>query len=144
LLNGGYYITELKKEEKTNRETKTFLETVFNTSTDGIMVTDRIGCIIAINKTIEQMLGFREDELIGKYTLELGPENEVHQIARERMIGDLLEKGHVKNWKTSWYRKDGSLCPVEINITFLKDTEENATGAVAVIRNLSKNKEDET
>ena len=137
-------IVELEKEEKSNRETRAFLETVFNTSTDGIMITDRIGCIVKVNRAIEKMLGFREDELIGKYTLELGPENEVHQITRERMIGDLLEKGHVKNWKTSWYRKDGSLCPVEINITFLRDTEENVSGAVAVIRNLSKNKEDGT
>ena len=137
-------ITELKQEEKSNRETRAFLETVFNTSADGIMVADRIGCIVKVNRAIEQMLGFREEELIGKYTLELGPENEVHQIVRERMIGDLLEKGHVKNWKTSFYRKDGSLCPVEVNITFLKDTEENVSGAVAVIRNLSKNKEDGT
>ena len=137
-------ITELKKEEKKTREPRAFLETVFNTSTDGIMITDRIGCIVTVNKAIEQMLGFQEDELIGKYTLELGPENEVQQIVRERMIGDLLEKGHVKNWKTSWYRKDSSLCPVEINITFLKDTEKNVSGAVAVIRNLSKNKKDGT
>ena len=135
-------ITELKQEEKSNRETRAFLETVFNTSTDGIMVADRIGCIVKVNRAIEQMLGFREEELIGKYTLELGPESEVHQIVRERMIGDLLEKGHVKNWKTSFYRKDGSLCPVEVHITFLKDTEENVSGAVAVIRNLSNNKKD--
>jgi PAS domain S-box-containing protein len=131
-------ITEREKAERKNRETRAFLETVFNTSTDGIMVTDRIGCILSVNKAIEQMLGFREDELIGKYTLELGPEQEVQQIVRERMIGDLLDKGHVKNWKTLWYRKDGNLCPVEINITFLKENEKNVSGAVAVIRDLSE------
>jgi PAS domain S-box-containing protein len=130
-------LTEIKKEEKKNRETRAFLETVFNAWTDGIMITDRIGCIVRINKTIEQMLGYREDELIGKYTIELGPEDEVHKTIRERMIGDLLEEGHVNNWETVWYRKDGSLCPVEINITFLKDPDGNVSGAVAVIRDVS-------
>lgn len=134
-------ITEIQKAEKENKETRAFLETVFDTSTDGIMVTDRIGCIVRINKAVEQMLGFREDELLGKYTLELGPDSEVHQIIRERMIGNLLEKGHVKNWKTVWHTKDGSLYPVEVNITFLKDLEGNVSGAVAVIRDVSeKNK----
>jgi PAS domain S-box-containing protein len=134
-------ITEMKKAEEENRETRAFLEIVFNTSTDGVMVADRIGGVVRVNKAIEQMLGFREDELIGKYTIELGPEDEVHQIIRERMIGNLLEEGHVRNWKTVWYRKDGSLCPVEININFLKDSEGNVSGAVAVIRDVSgKNK----
>ena len=131
-------ITEIQKAEKENKETRAFLETVFDTSTDGIMVTDRIGCIVRINKAVEQMLGFRDVELLGKYTLELGPDSEVHQIIRERMIGNLLEKGHVKNWKTLWNRKDGSLCPVEINITFLKDLEGTVSGAVAIIRDVSK------
>jgi len=117
-------ITEMKNAEKENRETRAFLEIVFNISTDGIMVTDRMGCVVRANRAIEQMLGFREDELIGKYTIELGPEDEVHQIIRERMIGE-------------WYRKDGSLCPVEINITFSKDHEGNISGAVAVIRDVS-------
>ena len=130
-------ITKIQKAEKENKETRAFLETVFDTSTDGIMVTDRIGCIVRINKAVEQMLGFRDVELLGKYTLELGPDSEVHQIIRERMIGNLLEKGHVKNWKTVWHRKDGSLCPVEINITFLKDLEGTVSGAVAIIRDVS-------
>ena len=134
-------ITEMKKAENGNRETRVFLETVFNTSIDGIMVADRMGSVVKVNKAIEHMLGFQEDELIGKYTIELGPEDEVHQIMRERMIGDLLDEGHVKNWETVWYRKDGSLCPIEINITFLKDPEGNVSGAVAVIKDVSeKNK----
>jgi len=131
-------ITEMKKAENENKETKAFLETVFNTSTDGIMVTDRMGCVVKVNRAIEHMLGFQEDELIGKYTIELGPEDEVHKIVRERMIGDLLDKGHVKHWKTLWHRKDDSLCPVEINITFLNDPNGNVSGAVAVIRDVSE------
>jgi PAS domain S-box-containing protein len=130
-------ITEMKKAEKKIWEARDFQEIIFNTSTDGIMLTDRMGCVVRVNRAIEQMLGFREDELIGKYTIELGPEDEVHLKIRERMIGDLLEEGHVKNWETVWHRKDGSLCPVEINITFLKDHEGNISGAVAVIRDVS-------
>ena len=131
-------ITEMKKAENEHRETRALLENIFNTSTDGIMITDRMGCVVKVNRAIEHMLGFQEDELIGKYTIELGPEDEVHKIVRERMIGDLLDTGHVKHWKTLWYRKDGSLCTVEINITFLNDPNGNVSGAVAVIRDVSE------
>ena len=59
------------------------------------------------------------------------------------MFEQLFEKGYVKHWETEWFRKDGSLCPVEINITFLKDREGNFYRAVAGIRDISDRKEAE-
>ena len=136
-------ITERKKTEEESAEARDFLENIFETSADGIMVTDDQGCIVKINRAIEQMLGFRENELVGKYTSELGPRDEERAQKRAVMFEQLFEKGYVKHWETEWYRKDGSLCPVEINITFLKDREGNFYRAVAGIRDISDRKEAE-
>jgi signal transduction histidine kinase/ActR/RegA family two-component response regulator len=54
---------------------------------------------------------------------------------------ELSEKGYLNNVKTDYYRKDGSLCPVEFNATFLRDRKGNPAGAVAAIRDISKRKE---
>jgi len=118
-------------------EARDFLENIFNPSKDGIMLSNRIGRIVKVNRAIEQMLGFSEDELQEKYTLELGPEDVEHLRIRDIMLGQLFETGYVGNWKTSLYRKNGSLCPVEIHINFLKDQEGNLYGAVAVIKQIS-------
>jgi PAS domain S-box-containing protein len=130
-------ITERKKAEEESNEARNFLENIFETTVDGIMVTDEQGCIVKINRAIEHMLGFGEDELAGKYTSELGPQDEERAKKRAVMFEQLFEKGYVKHWETEWFRKDGSLCPVEINITFLKDKEGNLVRAVAGVRDIS-------
>jgi len=134
-------ITERKGTEKEIREAKEFLEDVFKTTVDGIMVTDRQGCIVRVNKAIEQMLGFREDEMIGKYTFELGIQSEESKKASEAMLEQLFKKGFVNNFEASWYKKDRSLCPVEMSISFIKDEEGNFSGSVGAIRDISKRKE---
>ncbi|MBW1839774.1 MAG: PAS domain S-box protein, partial [Deltaproteobacteria bacterium] len=133
-------ITERKKAEEDGKEARDFLENIFETTADGIMVTDEQGCIVKINRAIEQMLGYREDELVGKYTSELGPQDEERVKTRAIMFEQLFEKGQVKHWETEWFRKDGNLCPVEINITFQKDSEGNFCRAVAGIRDISYQK----
>jgi PAS domain S-box-containing protein len=136
-------ITERKKAEEESSEARNFLENIFETTADGIMVTDEQGCIVKINKAIEQMLGYREDELVGKYTSELGTQDEERVKTRAIIFEQLFEKGYVKHWETEWYRKDGSLCPIEINITFLKDSKGNLYRSVAGIRDISDRKQAE-
>ncbi len=133
-------ITERRKADEESAEARNFLQNIFETTADGIMVTDDQGCIVKINRAIEHMLGYSEDELTGKYTTELGPHDEEHTKKRAIMFEQLFEKGYVKHWETEWFRKDGSLCPVEVNITFLKDREGNLYRAVAGIRDISDRK----
>ena len=41
-----------------------FLENIFNTSADGIIVTDEVGYIIRTNKALEKITGYTEKELL--------------------------------------------------------------------------------
>jgi PAS domain S-box-containing protein len=133
-------INERKKAEKEIRESKEFLEDIFKTTADGIMVSDNSGYVTRVNKAIEKMLGFREDELIGKHTMELAPQDKEHMKTGDDMTEQLSDKGFVENLEAEWYRKDGSLCPIEFNVTFLRDQKGNPNGAVAVIRDITERK----
>jgi len=133
-------IAERRKTEKEIKETRDFLENIFKTTPDGIMVTDNQGCIMSVNKAMEQMLGFFEAELVGKHTSELGTQNGECIKSGEVALNQLFEKGYVKNWETLWYRKDETLCPVEINITSFKDQKGNLSGTVGVIRDITERK----
>ena len=128
-------ITEKERAEKEILEARNLIENIFSVSTDGIMIADRLGRVLGVNKAVEQMLGYQENELVGKYTTELGPQE--NNKLKELMMAQLFEKGHVTNWETAWFKKDGRLCHVEINIAFLKDQDGNPFGAVASIRKLT-------
>ena len=120
--------------------TRDFLENIFNTTSDGIMVSNARGYLVSVNTALEKMLGFSRDELIGKHTAELGPQDNHHYEIGMRMLTDLREKGFINNVEAEWLRKDGTLCPVELNISRLQDRAGTNLEAVSVVRDISERK----
>jgi PAS domain S-box-containing protein len=136
-------ISERKQTEKELREARDFTEHVFKTVPDGIMLTDCRGYITRVNKAVEGLLGFTEEELKGKHPAELSPVNgESVKIGGDMMIG-LRKQGFLKNFEAEWLRKDETVISVELNITFLKDSAGVVTGSVAVIRDISERRKSE-
>ena len=143
-------ITERRKaereRERTEREIKDardFLENIFKTTSDGIMVTDPEGYITMVNDATEKMLGYSKDELIGMHPTELGIKGSEHEKKREEFSTQLQEEGLVHGFEHTWLRKDRSFVDVGMNVTFLKDTQGNITGAVASIRDITEQKRSE-
>ncbi|MBW2653264.1 MAG: PAS domain S-box protein, partial [Deltaproteobacteria bacterium] len=58
-------IAERKQREKEIEENRDFLENIFDTSLDGIYVTDSKGLLTMVNKSAGKILGYSKDELIG-------------------------------------------------------------------------------
>ncbi len=136
-------ITERKRNEDEIRKSHDFLENIFKTAGDGIVICDDNGCIAKVNTAFEKILGFSEAELIGRHTAELPPQDELHlQIGKEMLVQG-FNNGSVKNMETTWVRKDGTLCPIEFNATFLKNDQGDIAGAVCSIRDITHHKEAE-
>jgi PAS domain S-box-containing protein len=136
-------ITERRKAEKKIVETRDFLENIFKTTADGIIVSNPEGYITMVNEAVEKMLGYSRDELIGKHPTELGIKGNEHDRKREEFVTNLQEEGHVIGFEHTWVKKDGSLLDIGMNITFLKDSQENITGAVASVRDITERKKAE-
>jgi PAS domain S-box-containing protein len=133
-------ITERKKTEDELIKAQGFLENIFNASADGLLVSSRKGKIIMTNKALEEMLGYSEDELIGRSAHEFTPHGKKHQKQGKEFIATLLKVGSVTNFNRTWLRKDGSLLEVEESAAHLKDTDGTTTGAVASIRDITERK----
>jgi len=102
------------------------IDTLFNHANEGIVVADLKGYIRLINPACAVMLGYEEDELLGKSIDDLVPDQirqrhaghreHFHHHSQSRPMGgglDLFAK-----------KKDGTLLPVEISLSPLQLQEE--------------------
>ncbi len=131
-------ITERRKTERKLKESRDFLENIFRTSADGIMVTEKT-CITMANEAVEKILGYSRDEIIGKSTVELSPQEKEYYNKGKAFIEKLFEEGVVVGEERTWLRKDGSLVEVEMNAALLKDG--NDVRSVAGIRDITARKQ---
>lgn len=122
-------------------ESKAFLENIFETNMDGIIVGDEQGVFVKVNHALEKITGYSEKELIGMHSQDLvEDEKQLHGA----IIIESLKKGEIRNLELSWRRKDGSLCPLEFNVKLLKDDSGNVTGSVGSVRDISERKKAES
>jgi len=136
-------ITERRKAEKEIKEARDFLENIFKTSADGILITDPKGFITMVNEAMEKMLGCSQDELIGKHVMELNPKGKEYEERGKEFAKKLFEDDTVTGFEFTWARKDGSLIDVEFNVATLRDKEGKFTGSVGIIRDVTERKQAE-
>ncbi len=135
---------QLQESERQVRESHEFLEKIFETTIDGILVTDNTGVIMRANRAMERMLGYRSDELVGTHAADLWPMSfkidTERQEEKSTKMKQLFEEGKVEYWETDLFRKDGSACPVEIHMATRKGSDEKISETVAAIRDISDRK----
>jgi PAS domain S-box-containing protein len=131
-------IAERRKAEKEIKETKDFLENIFKTTADGIMLIDDKGSVTMANNAVAKMLGYSTDELIEKHAKDLLPEE--YKEKGLDFFAKLMGEGVVTGFEFAWLRKDGSLIDVGISATLLKDGEGNLTGGIISARDISERK----
>jgi len=133
-------VTERKKVEKEIKEGKEFLENVFKTSADAIMVTDPQGNITMVNDAMEMMIGCSKDEILGKHSSSFVPQDKELRATIAKDIGKLFEEGSFYGSEVVWQRKDGQYISTESNMTLLKDKDGQIIGGVNFIRDVTEKK----
>ena len=113
---------------------------ILNCISDGVLTIDLEGRIQYVNRAMQDLLGYPEDELIGKRC-----ENFVKSniCATEDCIlkRSLAKKEKISNYETYVADKEGRRIPVNINTDLLYDDSNNLIGIVEVFRDLSQIKE---
>jgi PAS domain S-box-containing protein len=118
-------ITERKQAEEALRTEREFSNSLINTAQAIILVLDTKGCIVTFNPYMEQVSGYRLQEVQGKDWFETFIPEEIRPRTRElflKAIGDIQTKGNVNaiiakdghKPQTEWYDKtlkkdDGSV-----------------------------------
>ncbi|MDM9381221.1 PAS domain S-box protein [Chlorogloeopsis sp. ULAP01] len=99
---------QLKQSEKRYRK-------LFESSVDGIVITDMAGRIIDCNASYQKMLGYSLEELKLKSFWDLTP-IQWHCWEAEIIEQQIIERGYSDTYEKEYIRKDGTLFPVELTV----------------------------
>ncbi|MHA2252025.1 MAG: PAS domain S-box protein [Candidatus Kariarchaeaceae archaeon] len=111
-------ITERKAIEEKLRLSESNYRTIMEQASDGILIIDKDGRYLDVNKASMEMLGVTANEIIGEHVNKfLDPEDLAENPLK---IPDLLE-GKTLTWSRIMVRKDGKKIDVEISATMLDD-----------------------
>jgi diguanylate cyclase (GGDEF)-like protein/PAS domain S-box-containing protein len=128
-------ITERKRIEERLR----LAATVFETITEGILVTGANGHIIMSNPAFTAISGYTSDEVVGKMPSILSSGHHDAQFY-EQMWKDLIEKG---KWIGEVWnrRKNGDVYVEWLSIAAVRDSNNNIVQYVAVFNDITKRKQ---
>jgi PAS domain S-box-containing protein len=130
-------ITLSKNLEKELRETKDFLSNIMESSVDGIITTDLKGKITYENRGMEEMMGFKRDEVIGTHICNFY----VDGIDEARRIMDLLRKqNRAENYEINVLRKNSEMRLIRTSLFMLRDEEGNDIGTAGIFKDISEQK----
>jgi len=150
--------TVRRKAEIEVSKTSDYLGNIIESSLDGIVVSDNMGYITRTNKAFLKMLGYREEEIIGRHLIECAPleegdytstTGEILEIndnyfkSMKTAMASFLHDGKVTNRRTFYLTKDKKLLPAEDSLVFLFDDKGNRIGAVGVVRDISEQRQAE-
>lgn len=101
------------------------LNALFRNATEGIIVSERSGKIVMANPTAERQFGYEPGELDGKTTEDLIPKKLAvsHVKHRENYIKNPHPRSMGFGLDLFALRKDGSVFPVEISLSYFKAAE---------------------
>jgi len=152
-------ITESARTEEELTRMRDHLDNIIESSLDCIVVSDNSGNIVRVNQAFLLRFGYTIEDVVGKHVMEFAPAEEgvyksstgelitidqkLLKRAKSEIYDRLFESGKISNWEAYYLCKDGSVVPVEQNITFLFDKNGGVTGSLGVARDVTERKKAE-
>ena len=105
-------VTDIKQITLALKQKEEKYRTLIEQASDGIVITDMEGVILEVNKSMQQMIDFADDELIGYHLTDFLPDEDID--SNPLRIHELMQ-GKSLLYERRLKRKDGSYLEVEIN-----------------------------
>ncbi|GMW01056.1 MAG: hypothetical protein AMXMBFR84_21930 [Candidatus Hydrogenedentota bacterium] len=119
------------------RATKEYLQSLLDSTVDAIISTNPDNVIEFVNDGAYEMLGYRRGELIGKAISEIYREG-ASELKTIRHKLDLEPK--IKNYETELKRKDGTLIPAIISLSYVHKSEKIVSSVLAICKDVTEQK----
>ncbi|MCA9426010.1 MAG: PAS domain S-box protein, partial [Candidatus Omnitrophica bacterium] len=113
-------ITARKQLERDLKEREEKYRAAIETSGDGFCMVDMRGYVLEANQAYADRSGYRVEELVGKHISELDAQQSFEEIGQR--IGEMRRNGNLL-FETLHRAKDGSLWPVEVNVSYWPTVE---------------------
>ncbi len=118
-------------------QTKNFLENILHSSVDIIATTDLKGKIVYCTPKARDILGYEQEELIGRNVSHL-----YHSGADDArfIMHELLEKGSLRNHEMKMKKKEGGVLDVSVSASVLRDEKGTIVGTLGICRDINEKK----
>lgn len=133
-------ITERKHAEKALKESEDKFRKAFKTSPDSISL-NRLsdGAFLEINEGFEKILGYSQDKVIGKTSLELNIWKNLKE--RKKLVTGLDEKGYAENLEAEFLSNKGEVIFGSMSATIIETNNEKAI--LSITRDITERKKAE-
>ncbi|MDP3897421.1 MAG: PAS domain S-box protein [Mesorhizobium sp.] len=117
------------------------LSAIVDSSMDAIISKDLNGIITSWNHAAEMLFGYSPAEAIGRSVLMLIPE--WHKDEEASIISRIRRGERVETYETIRRRKDGSLVPVSLTVSPVRDPAGRIVGASKIVRDITSKRDSE-
>lgn len=140
LIGAVNMLLDLSDRERAE-EVRHHLSAIVESSFDAIVSKDLQTIIKSWNQGAERLFGFTAEEAIGKSVTMLIPDD--HQDEEPRILERIRRGERVESFETVRRRKDGSIVPVSLTISPMRNAAGQIIGASKIARDITSAKESE-
>lgn len=135
-------ITEKKRIERALRHNEEKYRAILETIQDGYFETDLVGDILYINDPYGNIIGYTNDELVGKnYSTLMDEENSRIVFAHFKRVYETEKPAYISLGKL--IKKSGDEVYCECSVSLLKDDDNTTIGYCGIVRDITKRVENE-
>jgi PAS domain S-box-containing protein len=133
----GRDITNYRNAQDKLNETIQNYNTVFQTSPNAIVVTDRNGIVRIWNDAAEQIFGWKKEQTVGNYAgfIPHDKSEEANAVRSRILSGETI-----KGFETVRQDKEGRRIDVRFSASPFRDSRNQINGIIAIIENISRNR----
>ncbi len=126
----------LRESEERSHLAQSMLAAIVESSSDAIVSMDLNGIIMSWNAGAEQILGYKEEEIVGRSVFDLVPPN-IH-IEEVQILERLRHGERVEPFDTIRIRKGGEQVHVSLSISPVRDSLGNIVGSSKIARDITE------
>lgn len=133
------------KAQEELRSSRDYVDNILKSMSDTLIIINRDGTIRTVNQATLDLLGYRQEELIGKpVDLIVTPLKGRGQIIFKEIfnLGELIERDFVRDYEIVYRSKDGRNIPMSLSGSVMRDKGE-IKGIVAIARDITGRKKAE-
>lgn len=133
---------ELQAQDSLNREARMaqlHLAAIVASSEDAILSKDLDGIVTSWNEGAEHLYGYRAQEMIGQSVARIFPPDRQEELSH--IMEEIRRGERVGNYETTRLRKDGSLVPVSVTISPVKESDGTIVGASDIAHDITPRRE---
>ncbi|MFW9953313.1 MAG: PAS domain S-box protein [Candidatus Thorarchaeota archaeon] len=139
-MSSGTDITDMRKAEDELKASEHHLKMIYDTILDGIIITDANLNITSCNPAAEKLLGYSNEELVGKSYRMIIDERMFETEKAEDREKELFRNGFLDQEEYTFKRKNGEVFPTSFSAALLKDENGEIKGILGSIRDTTEMK----